>query len=241
MTLIRKIGLFAAGIAVAAAVYAADIKISALTSGGTIQITDAIPVARSATTRRVVVGALAANTTYTDDTTLIANGTTYENKAVPNCVDSGGNHLNYTASSNSFSCGTTGTGVAQTTGTFTLNWVTACTTSDTQSWSYTKTGNVVTIFATQNVDCTSDTGGFASVAGDMPATIRPTTAHTIFGANTVNTGAIDATPGCLSINADGSMQVLRSVTSACNGTAFTATGTKGLVQTGMRTFTYTLD
>lgn len=43
----------------------------------------------------------------TDDTVLVANGTILQAKAVPDCVDSGGNHLNYTAATNAFSCGTT--------------------------------------------------------------------------------------------------------------------------------------
>lgn len=43
-----------------------------------------------------------------DDTVLVGNGTVYQSQAMPNCTDTGGNHLNYTASSNSFSCGATG-------------------------------------------------------------------------------------------------------------------------------------
>jgi hypothetical protein len=51
-----------------------------------------------------------SNTAATDDTVPVGTGTTFALKAVPNCTDAGGNHLNYTASSNSFSCGTTGDG-----------------------------------------------------------------------------------------------------------------------------------
>lgn len=43
----------------------------------------------------------------TDDSLPLANGTTYQVKTVPDCTDITGNHLNYTASTNSFSCGTT--------------------------------------------------------------------------------------------------------------------------------------
>lgn len=43
----------------------------------------------------------------TDDQALIADSATASTwRTVPNCTDSGGNHLNYTQSSNSFSCGT---------------------------------------------------------------------------------------------------------------------------------------
>jgi hypothetical protein len=51
-----------------------------------------------------------ADFTPTDDTIIIGNGSDYESKALPNCPDSGGNHLNYTAASNAFSCGTSGGG-----------------------------------------------------------------------------------------------------------------------------------
>lgn len=49
-----------------------------------------------------------ALTTAADDTVLVGNGTTYDAKTVPDCQDSGGNHLNYTQSTNSISCGTSG-------------------------------------------------------------------------------------------------------------------------------------
>lgn len=44
----------------------------------------------------------------TDDSLPLANGTTYQVKTLPDCTDVTGNHLNYTASTNSFSCGTSG-------------------------------------------------------------------------------------------------------------------------------------
>lgn len=50
--------------------------------------------------------------TPTDDRVMVGNGTTWEIKAVGDCTDTGGNHLNYTASSNSFSCGTSASGGA---------------------------------------------------------------------------------------------------------------------------------
>ena len=54
--------------------------------------------------------------TVTDDNINIGNGAISESKAVPNCTDSAGNHLNYTASSNTLSCGTTSTGSGGTAG-----------------------------------------------------------------------------------------------------------------------------
>lgn len=49
-------------------------------------------------------------TTAADDTTLISSGSAWVATAVSNCTDTGGNHLNYTASTNSFSCGTSSSG-----------------------------------------------------------------------------------------------------------------------------------
>lgn len=44
----------------------------------------------------------------TDDNMMIANGTAWQLKAIPDCTDTGGNHLNYTAATNALSCGTSG-------------------------------------------------------------------------------------------------------------------------------------
>lgn len=46
----------------------------------------------------------------TDDTVIVANGTTWEIKTMPDCDDTGGNHLNYDTATNTFSCGTSGGG-----------------------------------------------------------------------------------------------------------------------------------
>ena len=46
-----------------------------------------------------------------DDNVMVGNGTIWQLKALPNCVDSGGQHLNYTVATNTWSCGTTGDGV----------------------------------------------------------------------------------------------------------------------------------
>lgn len=48
--------------------------------------------------------------TVTDDTIPIANGSVWQPKALPGCLDSAGNHLNYDTSTNTVSCGTSGTG-----------------------------------------------------------------------------------------------------------------------------------
>ena len=48
--------------------------------------------------------------TPTDETVLVSNGTTWEKKTLPDCDDTGGQHLNYNTGDNTFSCGTSGDG-----------------------------------------------------------------------------------------------------------------------------------
>lgn len=45
-----------------------------------------------------------------DDTVLLSDGANWQAVGVPDCTDTGGNHLNYTIATNSFSCGTTSSG-----------------------------------------------------------------------------------------------------------------------------------
>ena len=47
-------------------------------------------------------------TSISNDAVLVGNnaGTGFDKPAFPNCLDSGGNHLNYTSANNAFSCGT---------------------------------------------------------------------------------------------------------------------------------------
>lgn len=49
-------------------------------------------------------------TTATDDNVMVGNGTTWQSKSVPACTDTTGNHLNYDAATNTFSCGTSAPG-----------------------------------------------------------------------------------------------------------------------------------
>lgn len=60
-------------------------------------VTGTLPVANGGT----------GQTLATDDSILVGNGTGFDLKSVPNCPDTGGNHLNYTASTNALECGTT--------------------------------------------------------------------------------------------------------------------------------------
>jgi hypothetical protein len=49
-------------------------------------------------------------TTATDDNIMVGNGTTWQSKQIPNCTDTGGQHLNYDTATNSVTCGTSGGG-----------------------------------------------------------------------------------------------------------------------------------
>lgn len=47
-------------------------------------------------------------TSAADDTTLVSSGAAWVAKTLPACTDTGGNHLNYDQSTNTFSCGVSG-------------------------------------------------------------------------------------------------------------------------------------
>ena len=49
-------------------------------------------------------------TTAPDDNLMIGTGTVWTRTTIPDCPDTGGNHLNYVQSTNSLSCGTSGGG-----------------------------------------------------------------------------------------------------------------------------------
>lgn len=52
-------------------------------------------------------GGTGLSTLPADDTVLVGSGIGLAYKTLPNCTDSSGNHLNYTAATNAWSCGTT--------------------------------------------------------------------------------------------------------------------------------------
>lgn len=72
-----------------------------------------------------------------DDTTIVSNGSAWQAKSLPNCTDSSGNHLNYTTSTNAFSCGTS-------VGSVTVDRLTAAVTADTAIYSSNATDEFLT-------------------------------------------------------------------------------------------------
>jgi len=66
----------------------------------TTDVSGVLPVANGGTNLNVSA----------DDNVMVGNGTTWQSKALPTCTDTGGNHLNYDISTNTFSCGTSAPG-----------------------------------------------------------------------------------------------------------------------------------
>lgn len=78
----------------------ADVTFNSLTGDGSGLTSVTADSATTATT----LNSLAR----TDDNALVANGTVWQGKALPDCDDSGGKHLNYDTATNAYSCGTSG-------------------------------------------------------------------------------------------------------------------------------------
>lgn len=71
----------------------------------TAEVTGILPIANGGTNLSAA----------SDDNLMLGNGTTWQSKALTTCTDTGGNHLNYDASTNTFSCGTSGPSGSSTT------------------------------------------------------------------------------------------------------------------------------
>lgn len=223
MQMLRKLGVLAAGIALglSGAIFIA----SAQTGGGGVQGGGGGNLATATGVLARTKGGTGL-TTSADDTVIVGNGTIYQAKTVPDCTDTGGNHLNYTQSTNVISCGTSGGGGGQTTGTGTLTYADAFTTDLTQTYSWSLTGVLVSITFTQNVSGTSDSVNFVSDA--LPANLRPARIQQFI--TLVGTGSV--ANGCVRFSTDGTVHLIlvtQTVPLQCNVTAndgWTASGTK---------------
>lgn len=88
----------------------------AVTGTGTGSFVTSIPnasitEAKLATTLSAAIGGTGLSTS-TDDAVLLGNGTLWQAKVISDCQDTAGQHLNYNASSNTWSCGTSGSSTA---------------------------------------------------------------------------------------------------------------------------------
>src|SRR5680860_402206 len=112
--------------------------------------------------------------TPTDDVLVVGNGTTFDSKVLTDCTDTAGNHLNYDAATNTFSCGTSSVSASQNL------FETISTTSGTSP---------VADSATDTLTLTAGTG--ITVTGDASTdtvTIASTVVDTNTNANTICTG-----------------------------------------------------
>lgn len=183
-----------------------------------------------------------------DDTVMVSSGSAWVASAVPNCTDTGGNHLNYTTSTNAFSCGTSGGGGGATfaSGSFTATFDNACTTSPTATVGYTLVNaggatGTVTLSIPALTNCTSDSSSYTSNAGDMPASIRPTSGPKLIGVTGGTDSGTGTTPSCIIVTTGGSVSFSIASNGACiTGTTWTSSGTKN-GNSRISSGTYTLD
>lgn len=189
-------------------------------------------------------------TTATDDSVAVGNGTVLQSKAIPSC-SAATSAVTYNTTTNAFGCNTISGGATQTTGTFTINWDDACTTTPTSTVNWVAVGNVVVWRFNGFSSCTSDSVNFKATGADVPAAIRPTgdilstTRLMITNNSTADNG------GCLHIfngggGSAGQVEVLRHGTNRdCEDTnTFTASGNKAIAPPGagaQYTLTYPLN
>lgn len=184
-------------------------------------------------------------TSTTDDTVPVGSGSAYVATALTSC-SAATSAVTYNTTTNAWGCNTFSAGVTQSTGTFTINWSDACTTTPTQVWNFVLTGSAASLVATQDVTCTSDSTSMVSTAGDVPLALRPARTVSTYMARAVNAGATDSVPPCVEISTAGTMRVRRSTTTDPCAGGFTATGTKALFVLsdgtgGSNTFNYPLN
>lgn len=119
-----------------------NVGISSVTPSKTLDITGTLGVSGNSSLSTITSGTWNGSTIgvaygglnltgASDDSLPLGNGTTWQAKILSDCQDSSGNHLNYNASTNAFSCGTS-------TSTGTVGW----TNSGTYVYLNTSTNNV---------------------------------------------------------------------------------------------------
>ncbi len=123
-------------------------------------------------------------------------------------------------------------------GSFTVTWDDACTTSPADTWKYVKVGDMVTVMPqTDGINCTSDSAFFRTTGAELPAAIRPAIAKIVFFGFGRDNGVLART--CLSLATDGNISfgIISSVGATCSVSSWTSSAAK----TGqLTTFSYIL-
>jgi hypothetical protein len=174
-------------------------------------------------------------TTAGDDTTLVGNGSAWVPASLPDCADSDGQHLNYSRSSNSFSCGSSAV-VTETTGTFTATFDTGFTVPQTQTFVWTKVGSIVVLRSTTQMTGTSNATSVVTSGTPVPAALRPVALTSFNSVPGTNNGS--AAPACIRILVGGGLQYgLTDAGNVCQPLAWSTTGAKAIYGS---TFTYSV-
>ena len=143
--------------------------------------------------------------------------------------------------------GCTGGSLSQSEDTFEVTWEDACSSTETQTWEYNLTGDVVVLKMVDAVSCTGDSTFFRDSGTDLPSAIRPAQTVNIMGISTGNNGS--NAQACLRLYATGQVALLNaSSTSAheCVGLGtggWTASGTRAIyneANSGQTMFVYTI-
>jgi hypothetical protein len=114
-------------------------------------------------------------------------------------------------------------------GSFTVNYDTGCTTTPSQTVTWKRQGNVVTMSGTADFTCTNDAVAFQDTSNPMPTSIRPAGNRFVYGVP-VNRNSVLTNNSCFEVFTTGTFSI-RPVTAAadlnCNG-SFGSSGTAGL-------------
>lgn len=138
-------------------------------------------------------------------------------------------------------CTGCGGGVTTSSGTFNVSFDTGCTTTPSIVFDYVKVGDVVTLMVDSGYfSCTGDATSMADTGTPVPAALRPASPNSVFftGLKTFDDGTFDTVGACLAIDFNGGVTLVRSGAFQCEGTDWTAAGSRGWSVGGTNSFTY---
>lgn len=193
----------------------------------------------SATTIAVTVGGSGLTAVSTNQLFVGTGVNTFTAKTLPNCVDTGGNHLNFTTATNEFSCGTSGggSGISQLTGDVTAgpgSGSVAATLATTQTAVHTWT-------ATQTISQTTVSLSALVIQGSQAATATVSPVVSVIGDWNVGAGNIGGTAILLNMTNTASSASTKLLDLQTGGvTQFNVTRGGGVVTAGQLTVNSTI-